>query len=1068
VRNFLILSLAFVVSACSCDTRARKNKRWETLPPEISDPTPTDPGVGQPPDVCPSGACEVGARRCSADNRAVELCQADAEGCGSWASSPLPEDGCGAQQECQASVGGPVACECVSTPGCTVAGDFVCDGGARECVPDAQGCLILADAVGCAGASQCADGLGCACPAAPCIAGDRRCAASDDAVEICETDAGGCAAWVTSPLPADSCGSAQTCSQNGNDAICECPADTCSQGARRCNASGNGIESCVADPGGCAVWVTSALPEDSCGSNELCQQANDSASCACAPSACQDEGTICADSGNEGTCLRDADGCLYLAQQTACEDGKTCQVNRCGCESDQDCAPGYQCSASQGTCLEDGTAPFVLEAFLISPQVVRVVFSEVVGDAEALASSSYCIEDSDGDASSCLATGDFAAASVGSVDGSTFDVSLSSPALAKSYTIHVSSVRDLAGNLIGLPNYADFSGENGFWVVSASAVSQTRILVTFNRPVRAGDGAGGAECSGDAQCSARYKVIGPTSLGQLLSVSRQAAPSENQVLITHQLVQGGGTYTIIGANATNGDGFDDAAWGALHSASSEALRASPWDRAAFVGRGEPVDDFDDGPVMTDPFGDGSPFSYVFSYREKIVLGPNKSGHGAARANADGSQPENLTFSFARDTNGSGGSTTQNTTPAYTTIGSAACNPDSNPAACGPDHENGRGLFTAGIIDGSEWLIIGGAKNISGTGKLNYVYATQDADSVLDMKYLDLTKNTGPGTRAFSRMHVFAGRAYLGLPDSSGKRPYLVNLLHAPAAASSGLDANVNADGSNTACDDLVHDSCYLYATEMDHLGWNGGVKNFASVQMIDFFGNSNDKLYLGNNGGLARSTGPHPRDVHNWPGDWVAITPISSSYAGTPARFSSITTNKTADLEPRDRAWAQMAVWNGRVYLGRNTNLGPQLWRCDPELSGNPGDCDSGDWSLAAANGSGDLELSQFDNPNNSRITLVVASGGHLYVGYDNDVDGVVVYRAGGSGTVASSRADFNGQADCNAAFPGCAGLGGNGFGIAAENRHFWDAISLGFGGEEYLYVTVGDGINPVRVYRTR
>jgi hypothetical protein len=69
-------------------------------------------------------------------------------------------------------------------------------------------------------------------------------------------------------------------------------------------------------------------------------------------------------------------------------------------------------------------------------------------------------------------------------------------------------------------------------------------------------------------------------------------------------------------------------------------------------------------------------------------------------------------------------------------------------------------------------------------------------------------------------------------------------------------------------------------------------------------------------------------------------------------------------------------------------------------------DRDAGDWVLVAANGRRDAQLSQFDNPNNTRLTLLAVNGGHLYVGFDNAVEGVTVYRSavdvpvsGGPGT---------------------------------------------------------------------
>jgi hypothetical protein len=144
------------------------------------------------------------------------------------------------------------------------------------------------------------------------------------------------------------------------------------------------------------------------------------------------------------------------------------------------------------------------------------------------------------------------------------------------------------------------------------------------------------------------------------------------------------------------------------------------------------------------------------------------------------------------------------------------------------------------------------------------------------------------------------------------------------------------------------------------------------------------------------------------------------------------------------------------------------LWRCDPAVQTTPApataaDCDSDDWTLIAANGTGDAALSQFDNPNNSHNSVLAVNGDYLYVGYDNAVDGVVVFRS--DATVISASSDFEGEAGCTAP---CAGIAGDGFGTPATNVAFFDAKSLNFGGTDFLYVLVGDGVSPVSVYRTQ
>jgi hypothetical protein len=150
-------------------------------------------------------------------------------------------------------------------------------------------------------------------------------------------------------------------------------------------------------------------------------------------------------------------------------------------------------------------------------------------------------------------------------------------------------------------------------------------------------------------------------------------------------------------------------------------------------------------------------------------------------------------------------------------------------------------------------------------------------------------------------------------------------------------------------------------------------------------------------------------------------------------------------------AWSQRVVFNGRVYLGRNTEAGPLLWRCDLATEA---DCDAAGWKRVAASGEPD-----------DRLSLLVVSGGSLYVGYDNPVSGVRVYRA--SVPVPSSGADFTGEGGCRADAPGCEGLGGNGFGEPWLNTRLLGAVPVGPEGREGLYFSVAsEAGGPARLYR--
>ena len=155
-----------------------------------------------------------------------------------------------------------------------------------------------------------------------------------------------------------------------------------------------------------------------------------------------------------------------------------------------------------------------------------------------------------------------------------------------------------------------------------------------------------------------------------------------------------------------------------------------------------------------------------------------------------------------------------------------------------------------------------------------------------------------------------------------------------------------------------------------------------------------------------------------------------------------------------------MAALGGKLYAARNTTSGPQLWVCTP---GTDLTCSPNDWVLLAPNGIGDTQLSQFDDPQNTRIALLAATSSQLYVGYNNTA-GLVLYRSKTSAPV--TRADFEGAGGCDAsaAPSACDGLGGRGLGAGATR--IFDGRVLTFSGRDYVYLTAGNGTSGFRVFR--
>ncbi|KFA92596.1 hypothetical protein [Archangium violaceum] len=453
------------------------------------------------------------------------------------------------------------------------------------------------------------------------------------------------------------------------------------------------------------------------------------------------------------------------------------------------------------------------------------------------------------------------------------------------------------------------------------------------------------------------------------------------------------------------------------------------------------------PLLDNPFGDGSPFAHVLGYDGRVYLGPNKSGTGGVSVGLDGLGGQSFGFFLHKDITGN---FSQNPSAApYRSIGATGCRV--NTPECGPDNEDGRGFFFSGRVGTQEWLGMGGGKS---GGDLDYVYLGQDTDDLNTMylRHVDLSAMLGGQTRGFSAALFFRDRLYLGFPDTGGARPYLLVLKRFPT-----VDPGSNA-ASGTDVENLLAD-------EMPGIGVGGSPKNGASVQMIDTLAGFNDRLYVTNNGGCVRSTTPTPRAYGPFPGDWASCTPSLSAWS---SRLGQ-TTTKTADLTPADRAVPQLAVFQGKLYLARNTTSssgvrGPQLFVCGPEKTGSTTDCDPGDWSLVAPNSTGDTQLTQFNDPGNVSMSLLVATANALYVGFDNASRGAVLLRAFTAAPI--NRDDFKGREGCSAAqFPAsCEGLAGNGLGAGATR--FFDGKALGASGSESVYLTAGNGLGAARLYR--
>jgi hypothetical protein len=500
------------------------------------------------------------------------------------------------------------------------------------------------------------------------------------------------------------------------------------------------------------------------------------------------------------------------------------------------------------------------------------------------------------------------------------------------------------------------------------------------------------------------------------------------------------------------------------------------------------------PVPLPPFpgSRSTTFAYVFGYGNQLWLGPAGDGGGAISVAPDGSSPPAQVAFRLRVDNASALDQARNpawataapptAVPPATTVGYSGCAQATT--ACGPDGENGRGLFFSAVINNAEWMGLTGARDTLGA---RFLYLTTPAVPLpaaggLDFAYDNLRNGVNDTTLVATAAYAFKDSLWIGYSDkgNSGATPAAGPVLHQLVNLPAALP------GATASTGDLLN----LRADYMPYVGANGGASSsnltgsLAAPLMIDSlasFGSGSQEIYLANNGGWLRSTGGPSTRACTSPGvcaDWLAISPnaagATSSAATSYAAECSLTTAKGSDLEPADKAVPYMVPFGGRLFLARNTYtgnpgcnngpagavLGPQLWSCAP--TGAKQQCNAGDWSLVAPNfPPRNVFLTQMQDAKNTAITLLASADGFLYVGFNN-AGGVQIYRT--ANAAAATQADFTGQNGCIAGGSGCTGISGNGLGQGVTRIFDGRAISLF--GSAAVYLTAGTGTSPVSLFR--
>ncbi|TGM15454.1 hypothetical protein EHQ81_03395 [Leptospira selangorensis] len=783
--------------------------------------------------------------------------------------------------------------------------------------------------------------------------------------------------------------------------------------------------------------------------------------------------------------------------------------------------------------------PTVTNVVSLTPTTIQVTYSESVASGPATTAANYKIVSTSALAGTCSDNSNFTSSSsaltVSSVsgNGAVYVLTLgSSQTSGAGYTLiaNKSAIVDLSPipNALTCPNYADFLGQEQLKVTAASCSNVTSVIVSFSKPIKSGNNTtGSAECSTTTECGKRYSFIGTNSLGTVNSakildgiVCNGAPANSSKVCVTHNLIQTGAQYTVITANNADGDGFDNTSWGSIRdSGSTENVQSSPRDRASFIGCGTSPVNFSDGPISIDP--NGSSFGYLIDFNSKIYNGPNNAGSGALRFGYDGNTPENVQFSFTKDTNAQNSDATNvssNTAttrensiavPPYVTLGHTSCTTNNATLAsgCGPDNENSRGIFTTGILGTTPYVFIGGARTTpdgSGNYLFDYLYYSADTSTNLNYKYIDMSTITGTVTAAASAMVVQNNRIYPGFAKASNQGgPIVGGLLGGLNAPDLGF-ITFNSSDSGTTGNCTPGSNCDAYDGSngrrflINHMPYFGGptagglVNNNSSPNWAYYIGVDslfvfNNRIYAANgglhavdhNGTIIRTNTLNPTTACSAPNtctDWVEVGPrANQKWHNSPTNnYFSLELSKLYDLTPGDKAFSQFAEFNGKLYVTRTICVQSTQATAIRTAAGTVTGCTNGSdtnrkaqlWKCdpTLTGGSGDCDSGDWSvvGDDNSGITnFGDATNRTMSMIVKN---GSYLYL--GFDHPSGIRIYRTNTADPGSASNVWTQVSGAGLTDSTNVQQIFSAISVPSGSINYLYVSVGKNNVPVRVYR--
>ncbi len=388
---------------------------------------------------------------------------------------------------------------------------------------------------------------------------------------------------------------------------------------------------------------------------------------------------------------------------------------------------------------------------------------------------------------------------------------------------------------------------------------------------------------------------------------------------------------------------------------------------------------------------------------------------------------------------------------------------------------------------------------------NFTFKHMDTSRVFDSCPNGTVSPVVTQNQGTDSIEIFNDRIYWSVPGNGPNRPFIAKIRPAsfPLISSVDIDCDTGGNESHFINPRWIPGFGNQYnITAVSSTTFGPSEPLRASADMLGAVVQSyNDRVYMMNSGsirfnslgsqcingsvyspGACEQTGGFTRSVNNNPKtctnntscpEWVNISPTDTKYK----QFFSIglpTIAITAAPIAGQKPVPKIETYQGNLFAIRNScrtvllemnaschsnqqctndtycangDERPQLWKCEPSLTGSATECDSGDWSLVADNGSG---FTNFGDVNNKQITMLQPNGSYLYVGFDNPT-GIKVYRT----NLANPTIEAN-----------FTQIGGDGFLNPSTNKQIYSTISIQNGSIYFVYASVGKTATPVRVHR--